>query len=153
RDPAPIHTVAPVRNARLPWAIAATCALAAIVLGAVALRPAATPAEIRLDLQTPTSFAPGEGAISPDGRRIVFFAPGDGPQRLWLRALDTVDSRPLVGTDGADYPFWSPDSRSVGFFAAGKLYRIDTSGGAPQALANAPLGFGGSWNADGTIIF
>jgi Tol biopolymer transport system component len=147
------RSVAPARQARLPWAVAALCALAAMIVGAVALRPAPTPAEIRLEIQTPATFAPSEAAISPDGRLIVFVASGDGPQRLWVRALDKVESRPLPGTDGADYPFWSPDSRSVGFFATGKLYRIDVSGGAPQALANAPLGFGGSWSGDGTILF
>jgi Tol biopolymer transport system component len=61
-------------------------------------------------------------------------------------------AQPLAGTDGASYPFWSPDSRSVGFFAGGKLMRMDIGGGAPQTLANA-VNRGGTWSADGTILF
>ena len=59
----------------------------------------------------------------------------------------------MAGTEGADNPFWSPDSRSIGFFAAGKLKRIDISGGSPQTLANAPVPRGGTWNSEGTILF
>jgi Tol biopolymer transport system component len=59
----------------------------------------------------------------------------------------------LAGTEGAQYPFWSPDSRSIGFFASGKLYRIDIEGGRPRAVADAPVGRGGTWNRDGVIVF
>ena len=59
----------------------------------------------------------------------------------------------MAGTDEAQYPFWSADSRSVGFFTSNRLSRIDIAGGAPQALASAPGGRGGTWNADGTIVF
>ena len=154
REPSlPQAAVVSVRASRLPWFVAAVTSMAAVVFGAIALRPVETPPEIRLEIQTPTTFAPNELAISPDGRQTVFVASGDGPQRLWVRTLDSVESRPLAGTDGADFPFWSPDSRSVGFFSTGKMYRVDVSGGTPQALAAAPLGFGGSWSADGTILF
>ena len=102
---------------------------------------------------TPSTTAPFEFALSPDGRYIVFVTSGDGTQRLWLRALDKTDALPLAGTDGADFPFWSPDSRSIGFFASGKLFRIDIAGGPPQALANAAVSRGGAWNAHGTILF
>jgi eukaryotic-like serine/threonine-protein kinase len=83
----------------------------------------------------------------------VFVASGDGPQRLWVRTLDKTDARALAATDGASLPFWSPDSLSIGYFARGKLYRVDIAGGTPQALANAPVGRGGAWSADGTIVF
>jgi hypothetical protein len=83
----------------------------------------------------------------------VFVAFGDGPQRLWLRPLAKASAQPIAGTEGADYPFWSPDSRSIGFFAAGKLKRIDLAGGSPQTLANAPVPRGGTWNSDGIIVF
>src|SRR5262249_55867215 len=67
--------------------------------------------------------------------------------------LDSLAAQPLSRTDGASYPFWSPDSASVGFFADGKLKRIDMVGGAPQVLANASAGRGGAWNREGTILF
>ena len=88
----------------------------------------ARPAEVRLEINTPFTPAPLHFALSPDGRHIVFVASVDGPQRLWLRALDKTDAQPLTGTDGAEYPFWSKDSRSIGFFASGKLLRIDLGG-------------------------
>ena len=68
-------------------------------------------------------------------------------------SVDLVSARPVAGTDGADFPFWSPDSRTVGFFAQGKLKRIEFDGGPPQTLADASLGRGGAWNADGIILF
>ena len=77
----------------------------------------------------------------------------EGLARLWLRPLDTTTAHPLAGTEGATYPFWSPDNKALGFFADGKLKRIDISGGPPQTLATAPGGRGGTWNGDGTIVF
>ena len=96
----------------------------------------------------PTSFA-----LSPDGRQIVFAAPGEGGVGLWLRDLAVSTARPLSGTEDAMYPFWSPDGRSVGFFASGMMKRVDLAGGAPHTLARAPVGRGGTWHADGSIIF
>ena len=96
----------------------------------------------------------GPPVISPDGRRIVYrLNTDDGKELLWLRALDSFDSRPLAGTEGAVQPFWSPDSRSIGFFANTKLKRIDISGGAAQPLCDAPSNVSGAWSRDGTIIF
>jgi len=109
--------------------------------------------EARLEINTPSTPDPFSLAISPDGRRIVFVATSEGQARLWLRSMDSVSARVLTGTDGAAYPFWSPDSRSVGFFANARLKRIDIDGGLVQTLADAPLGRGGSWNRDGTILF
>jgi len=116
-------------------------------------KPMLEPPEMRVEINTPSTAAPLEFALSPDGRYIVFVASGDGPQRLWLRALDKTEAQPMAGTDGADYPFWSADSRSIGFFAIGKLKRIDIAGGPPQALADTGGLHGGAWNADGTILF
>ena len=92
-------------------------------------------------------------ALSPDGRQLVFAAPGDGASRLWLRALATTTAQPLAGTEGARFPFWAPDSRSIGFFAGDALKRLDLGGGAPQTVAQAPTGRGGTWNTDGVILF
>ncbi|HWI18117.1 MAG TPA: protein kinase [Vicinamibacterales bacterium] len=118
--------------------------------------PPPVPREVRLEITTPTTESPLEFALSPDGRFMAFIASGDGRSRLWLRPLDQTEARPMAGTDGAVYPFWSPDSRSIGFFAAGKLLRIDVAGGAPQVVAPASgtsQGLSGSWSVDGTILF
>jgi Tol biopolymer transport system component len=104
-------------------------------------------------VNTPSTTDPISFAISPDGRRLVFSASNESKSQLWVRPLDSVATRPLAGTDGASLPFWSPDSASLGFFADGKLKRIDIVGGAPQVLANAVNGRGGAWNRDGTIVF
>jgi eukaryotic-like serine/threonine-protein kinase len=136
---------------RLGWIAAGLFALVAALSLFAALRPTPAPRELRVDINTPPSPVPLEFALSPDGHYVVFV--GDAQQRLWLRALDKSDAQPLAGTEGADYPFWSADSRSIGFFASGKLYRIDVSGGKPQPLTNAQAGRGGTWNANGTIVF
>ena len=110
-------------------------------------------AEVRTDLLTPASVDPDSFALAPDGRSIVFTASADGRPRLWLRHLNSTSAEPLEGTEGGRFPFWSPDSRAIGFFATGKLKRLDLGGGNPQTLADATFGFGGSWNANGVILF
>src|SRR5262249_638528 len=77
----------------------------------------------------------------------------DGKNLLWVRPLNGMSAQPLNGTEGATYPFWSPDSRFLGFFAGGKLKKIDASGGPPQVLCDAQQGRGGTWNREGVIIF
>ena len=100
------------------------------------------------------SFFDGSPVLSPDGRRIVFvLRGGDGRPRLWVRALEDAAAEPLVGTEGATYPFWSADSRSLGFFADTRLKRTEASGGPPQVLCDAPAGRGGAWNREGVIVF
>jgi serine/threonine protein kinase/Tol biopolymer transport system component len=105
---------------------------------------------------TTLDFTNGLGlpTLSPDGKRIVFGARGaDGKTPLCVRPLDALTAQPLAGTEGAAFPFWSPDSRFIAFFADGKLKKIDASGGPALTLADAPVGRGGSWNRDGVIIF
>jgi serine/threonine protein kinase len=145
----------PKRNPRLAWIVAASAVVVAAVFAAIHFgdTPASSSPELRLQIVTPSTPAPNQFALSPDGRYLVFVASGDGPRRLWLRPLDETESRPMAGTDDAAYPFWSPDSRSIGFFASSTLYRIDIGGGPPKALAWAPGGRGGAWNADGTVLF
>ena len=96
----------------------------------------------------------GQVAISPDGQRLAFVASGpDGKELLWMRPFDSLAAQPLSGTDGASHPFWSPDSRSVGFFAQRKLKKVDAAGGPVQTLCDAVLPRGGAWNRAGVIVF
>jgi Tol biopolymer transport system component len=147
---------------RLVWPLAGVALVA--LIGAIATivvtrRAPATPAEPVQFVSVPpekVSFSAdlNAQAVSPDGRQIAFVASGsDGTPQLWIRRLDSLNARTLAGTDGAAQPFWSPDSRSVGFFAGGRLRRIDVGGGPPQTLADAPFPLGGTWNRDGVILF
>ena len=96
----------------------------------------------------------GHIALSPDGRMLAFVATDSlGKRLLCVRPLDAISGQALNGTDGATYPFWSPDSRFIGFFADEKLKKIDASGGPAQTLCDALVGRGGTWNQEGTIIF
>ncbi len=142
------------RARRLSWIVAAMAILIAVLLvPTVRYLRETPPPEMRLNIDTPATSQPDSFALSPDGRQIVFVASGDGASRLWLRPLATTTAQPLAGTEGATDPFWSPDSRSIGFFADGALKRLDLGSGAPQTLAPAPLEGGGTWNAAGVILF
>jgi len=144
---------------------ALAAALAVTVMGALALgylHLSRAPAKERV---TRTYIKPMAGsslilsdaagfALSPDGRRLAFVAStADGKSALWVRAIDALRAEPLTGTNGATYPFWSPDGRFLGFFAGAKLRRVDISGGLPLALCDASDGRGGAWNRDGDIVF
>jgi serine/threonine protein kinase len=130
-----------------------TVTLATVSAAYFKIRNTPESGEARLEINIPDTHGTTAFALSPDGRSIVFSASGDGPQRLWLRRLENVDAQPLAGTEGGAYPFWSPDNASVGFFANGKLQRLDLSGGPPRALADAQVPLGGTWGRDGTILF
>jgi Tol biopolymer transport system component len=153
----------------LPWAIAA----AAVILAVAALvwrraQPASAPAT---ESDTTVTFSmmpppPPEGflqhvegttmAVSPDGRHIAFVTISRAQRtRVWVRALASLESKPIEGTDGATAVFWSPDSKSVGFFAGGRLKRIDIGGGAAVEICpvRQDIGHMGTWGADGTILF
>jgi serine/threonine protein kinase len=160
---APAALFAPARNnrERLAWiaALAAGMVAASLMTG-VFLRPSAVDApEARLQIVTPpaTAAALPQLAISPDGRQVVFSATTQGRTQLWLRRFESETAEPIAGTEGGRFPFWSPDSRSIGFFADQKLKRIGISGGSAQALADAGGNdsntYGGTWSADGTILF
>jgi len=132
-------------------AIAAVVALALLYSG-VFSSTAAVP-QMRLEITTPPTTDPVSLAISPDGQKIVFSATVDGRARLWIRHLGSISSQPLAGTEEGSFPFWSPDSRSIGFFAQRELKRIDLDTGSVRVLAGLEGGRGGAWNRDGTIIF
>lgn len=142
----------------LPWALVVVAAGVAAALALPAVRhlretPPQAPPETRTDIVTPPTDAATSFALSPDGRQIVFVASGDGAPRLWLRSMGATTGQPLPGTEGARYPFWSPDGHSVGFFASNSLKRIDLGGDAVRTLASANSPRGGAWGMDGTIVF
>jgi serine/threonine protein kinase/Tol biopolymer transport system component len=134
------------------WVVVIASVLAAAVFAAIRPRRMPDTSQLAMRVEINTPAPPLAFALSPDGRYLAFVASGDGPQRLWLRPLDKTDAQPLAGTEGAFYPFWSPDSRSIGFFASGQLRRVDIGGGQPQDIAQAIEG-GATWNAEGVILF
>jgi|KBSSwiStaDraftv2_1062776.scaffolds.fasta_scaffold05980_9 DNA-binding winged helix-turn-helix (wHTH) protein len=154
------------RRFRAALTIAATAvvvAMAAIVL-LVFLRPRTGPDTepgvlLRFPIAAPRGTLlpplaqPISPALSPDGAYLVFRVLQDGAPMLALRATADVESQTLAGTQGGMFPFWSPDGRTIGFFADGKLKRIDRSGGAAQILCDAAMGAGGTWNRHGEILF
>ena len=139
---------------RLTWIGAALV----IVASAAAIYYLSRPVEervVRATLLPPENWTvggaspPSRLALSPDGRVVAFVAQGPkNAVQLWVRRIDAVSAQPLLGTDGATSPFWSPDSRSIGFFAEGKLKRIEASGGPTISLCDAP-GSAGSRAARG----
>jgi Tol biopolymer transport system component len=145
------------RRERLAWAVAATLlVLLAAVIGLwlqARARPAPPARELRVEINTAPTTDPVSLALAPDGQKVVFQGIHEGGPRLWLRALNASTAQPLHGTEFGVHPFWSPDSRSVGFFADGKLKRIDIENGTVEILTSAPAPRGGTWNRNGTILF
>ena len=140
---------------RLSWGLTGI----ALLLIAAAMvrneRRTAVPAvPMRSSIVLPEKSALRAVALSPDGTKLVFVArDSSGKNLLWIRPLDSLTVQPLPGTENPSFPFWSPDSRFIGFFAEGKLKKIDASGGPPQTLCDAPVNRGGTWNREGVILF
>jgi serine/threonine-protein kinase len=148
------HVEGPAHR-KLPWAVAVLTTITAMALGVLlwrASRPADRPL-VRLDVDLGPdvslgSVAGAEAIISPDGTRLVYVS----HNRLHTRRLDQAQATELPGSEGAYAPFFSPDSRWVAFFVGGKLKKVSVTGGSAIVLCSAPLGMGGSWGEDGTII-
>ena len=154
-------TPSPQSNSRLAWLVAGAAVLALVVIAsylALATHPSSV-VQSFIDPPPGTSYitlSPSSGppAISPDGTRLAFTARDDrGKTMLYLRPLSSLTAQPLAGTEDSSYPFWSPDGHEIGFFAGGKLKKIEASGGPPQYLCNAAIGRGGAWSKDGVIVF
>ena len=142
---------------RLIWLAVCLLLLAGVSALAVAHFSRSEPnvRAVRLALTTPDkSTVPAHVTVSPDGLQVAFTASNaEGKRELWVRSLDADRAQPLPGTEGALSPFWSPDSRSLGYFANGKLFKVEAARGRPQYLCDVRENGGGAWGREGMILF
>ncbi len=153
--PAPV--VARRKNReKLAWGLLAAALVAAAVLAAgfVKRAPKSAPL-VRFDIVPAPEIATMDvPRISPDGKLLAFDATDmEGKARIWVRPLSSLTAQPLMGTEGGVRPFWSPDSRYLGFIADGVLKKVDVSGGPPTKICDAPGGSDGTWSSEGVILF
>jgi hypothetical protein len=154
---------APIRPSRFPWIAALVAALiAAAALALLFYRPHPTANSVRAIISAPdkamlnlSGDSGGPPVLSPDGTQLAFTATGaDGKVLLWVRPMNSLEAHPVPDTDGAIFPFWSPDNSSLGFFAHGQLKTVDLNGsGAIQVLAESGVGRGGAWGPGGVILY
>jgi Tol biopolymer transport system component len=153
----PAVAAAPRRGReRMAWMLAAAAAIVAAAPAiAVFVKPVTPSRVVRFEVGAPEGvIAIDAPRLSPDGRLLAFNATdSEGRTRIWVRPLNTLTAHALAGTEGAARPFWSPDSRFIGFMAEGKLKKIEVSGGPAQKVADAPTGADGSWSSEGVILF
>ena len=149
------------RSERLAWAAGVIAALLLGAAGNSLLRPSPPARTMRTFINPPEKMTlnlagdfAGPPTLSPDGSNLVFSArSADNKSILWIRPMGVSEARALPGTDNAIFPFWSPDGRSLGFFADTKLKTIELNGGGAQVIADAEFGRGGAWGRDGQIMF
>jgi serine/threonine protein kinase/Tol biopolymer transport system component len=155
------HAAAPKVERRSRWLMPVGVVAVAVLIGAGAfaaysrMRAPAAPPVIRMSIASPGAVTPQlSAAISPDGRNVAFVSTdSSGQSLLWVRTLESLEALALPGTEHAAHPFWSPDSRSIGFFADSKVKRVPSAGGPVQVLADA-VRYGYAWSPDGaTILF
>jgi serine/threonine protein kinase/Tol biopolymer transport system component len=157
---------APVKGIRAPWRRVLILGLGALLLGAVVASLAVwnlKPSPPRPISRTVITLPPGQQlagldrgpalALSSNGSLLAYVARTGGTQQIYLRAMDSLESRPIPGTEGAINPFFSPDGQWLGFFAGGKLKKVSVSGGAALTLCDAPQPRGASWGSQGIIAF
>ncbi|MBZ5617518.1 MAG: hypothetical protein LAQ69_02110 [Acidobacteriia bacterium] len=140
---------------KMALGVAGFFVLATVALGIAFWRQSHRAGELLMlsILPPPQGFAGPPANISPDGRTLAFVAPVETREMLWIRRLDSLEGRPIPGTENGRLPFWSPDSRSLGFFSGTKLKRIEIASGAVQTLCDVPRGRGGTWSREGEIVF
>jgi len=108
---------------------------------------------VTLPQDAPLDFEPPSLAISPENTHLVYSAVRRGTFRLYLRALDQMEGKPIPNSESGQFPFFSPNGEWLGFFADGKLKKVPISGGPPVVLCDALAGRGGDWGENGTIVF
>ena len=142
------------------WIISAFFFLATLVLAVFLFRtsgksaPQSNPDVRRLSIVLPEHSILNTMAISPDGRRLAYVVnPPIGLSKLWLRSLDSTKSEEVPGTEDASFPFWSPDSRSIGFFTQDRLKTLTIGAGPAESLYEVDIPKGGAWNQHGEILF
>jgi serine/threonine protein kinase/Tol biopolymer transport system component len=147
-------TTIPIKRSKLAWIWALIATVLVIVLSFLYFRSDEVAKAQLFHLSVPPMPIDRSMAISPDGKWIAFVAEHtESATSLYVCKIGEVQPTHLKGTEGATCPFWSPNSRSIGFFAEGKLKRVDLSGGPPRIICDARSTSGGTWNSDGTIIF
>jgi Tol biopolymer transport system component len=149
------HVARRRRREVLAWSLAAVALLpAAATVVRYESQPATPAVHVRSSIVLPVKDPVGAAVLSPDGMKLAFVTrDSTGKNLLWIRPLDSLGLRPLAGTENPAFPFWSPDSRFIGFFADGRLKKIDASGGPAQTLCDAPISRGGTWSSEGVILF
>jgi serine/threonine protein kinase/Tol biopolymer transport system component len=161
-------TPAPAKSSRAPWLVAGALGAALLASTTIVVRhvretsPPLSSVHFTIPPPPNTILAPVAGggtglapqiAVSPDGQFVAFVGSGQGGYHLWVRSISALDARVLAGTEEAMFPFWSPDSRYIGFFANGKLKKLRVAGGPPVVICDAAGGRGGTWNRDNVIVF
>jgi len=138
---------------KLAWLVAS--ALAVALIGGIIWSRDSKPPEATMLFHLPLPFPARDMAFAPNGHTLAVVANLESARKnvIWIYELGLPDARSLADTQGASYPFWSADGRSLAFFADGKLKKLDVSGGPVQTLCDAPSGRGGAWNKDGVIVF
>jgi Tol biopolymer transport system component len=148
---------APWWRSVLPWTLVVALGVVALWLWAPwRTAPVPGPRKLLASIGADASLQTDRGAaalLSPDGATLAFAAQQGGQTRLFIRRLEELQATPLAGTEGANYPFFSPDGQWLGFFAGGKLKKVSVTGGASVNLCDAEVGRGGTWADDDTIIF
>jgi serine/threonine protein kinase len=144
-----------VRSRSSPVWLALGVALAeAAVFGVMWFtKPVESRTLLRFDIPFANATSIDSFAVSPDGRYLAIAAEVNGKRQLWLRALNTLSTQPMANTEDARSPFWSPDSREVGFFTPGQLKKIAATGGPSASLCDVTNGRSGSWSRDNMILF
>ncbi len=143
------------KHERWYWAGALVIAVGLVLYGVMTRRADGSSERlpVRFTIPPPAKAVIVNSAVSPDGKKIAFTAISNGFRSLWIRPLNGLEAQLLQGTENAAFPFWSPDGRNIGFFADGKLKKVDHSGGQSVVICEAPNGMGGTWSKRGEILF